>query len=128
MSNSFVTPWTVAHQVPLSMQFTRQEYWSGLPFPSPEDLPNPEIKRMSPALVDGFFTTKPLGKTHYISYRYIIYWFIIFKGYSSFIVIIKYWLNSPCYTIYSSNLLYLVVCMSYSPPTCCPSSLSSLHC
>ena len=47
MSNS-VTPWTVACQAPLSMGFSRQEYWGGLPFPSPEDLPNPGIKPMSP--------------------------------------------------------------------------------
>ena len=45
-----VTPWTVAHQTPLSMAFFRQEYWSGLPFPSPGDLPNPGIKPRSPAL------------------------------------------------------------------------------
>ena len=58
----FVTPWTVVHQAPLSMGFSRQEYWSGLPFPSPGDLPNPGIKHtspMSPALVHGFFTTEP---------------------------------------------------------------------
>ena len=42
--------WTVAHQTPLSMGFSRQEYWSGLPFPSPEDLPDPGIKLGSPAL------------------------------------------------------------------------------
>ena len=54
----FVTPWTVARQAPLSMGFPRQEYWSGLPCPPP---PNPGIKSMpltSPALADGFFTTK----------------------------------------------------------------------
>ena len=45
-----MTPWTVAHQVPLSMEFSRQEYWSGLPFPSPEDLLNPGIKPRSPTL------------------------------------------------------------------------------
>ena len=45
----FVTPWTAARQVPLSMGFFRQEYWSGLPFPSPEDLPNPGIELGSPA-------------------------------------------------------------------------------
>ena len=44
----FVTPWTVAHQVPLSMEFPRQEYWSGLPFPSSGDLPSPGIKPRSP--------------------------------------------------------------------------------
>ena len=46
----FVTPWTVAHQGPLSMEFSRQEYWSRLPFPSPGDLPNPGIEPASPAL------------------------------------------------------------------------------
>ena len=46
----FVTPWTVARQAPLSMGFSRQEYWSGLPFPSPGDLPNPGIEPGSPAL------------------------------------------------------------------------------
>ena len=45
----FVTTWTVALQAPLSMEFSRQEYWSGLPFPSPEKLPNPGIKPWSPA-------------------------------------------------------------------------------
>ena len=62
MSDSFVTPWTAALQAPLSMGFPRQEYWSGLPFPSPGDLPNPGIKPMSPALAGGFFTTEPPGK------------------------------------------------------------------
>ena len=54
----FVTPWTVAHHAPLSMEFSRQEYWSGLPFPTPGDLPNPESKPTSPAffvLAGGFF-------------------------------------------------------------------------
>ena len=46
----FVTTWTVAHHAPLSMGLSRQEYWSGLPFPSPEDLPDPGIKPRSPAL------------------------------------------------------------------------------
>ena len=56
----FGTLWTVARQAPLSMGFPRQEYWSGLPCPSPGDLPDPGIKPtslMSPALADGFFTT-----------------------------------------------------------------------
>ena len=47
----FVTPWTVAHQAPWSMGFSRHEYWSGLPFPSAGDLPNPEIKPRSPTLL-----------------------------------------------------------------------------
>ena len=62
MSYSFATPRTVAYQAPLSMGFPKQEYWSGLPFPSPRDLPDPGIKPMSPALAGGFFTTELPGK------------------------------------------------------------------
>ena len=61
----FVTRWTVAHQASLSMGFSRQEYWSGLPFPTPGDLPDPGIKPtslMSPALADRFFTTSATGE------------------------------------------------------------------
>ena len=58
----FATPWTVAHQAPLSMGFSRQEYWSRLPFPPPGDLPNPGIKSTSPILAGGFFTAEPPGK------------------------------------------------------------------
>ena len=53
----FVTAWTVARQVPLSPELTRQEYWSGLPFPTPGDPPDPGIEPMSPALASRFFTT-----------------------------------------------------------------------
>ena len=58
----FATPWTVARQAPLSMGFSRQEYWSGLPFPSPGDLPNPGIEPESPALAGRFFTTSATWK------------------------------------------------------------------
>ena len=58
----FVTPWTVAQQAPLSMEFPRQEYWSGLSFPTLEGLADPGIESMCPALAGGFFTTEPLGK------------------------------------------------------------------
>ena len=50
MSDSFVTPWTIVCQAPLAMRFSREEYWSGLPFPSSGDLPNPGIEIMSSAL------------------------------------------------------------------------------
>ena len=62
MSNSIVTLWTIAHQAPLSMGFPRQEYCSGLPFPSPRDLPDPGIEPVASALATGFFTTEPPGK------------------------------------------------------------------
>ena len=58
----FVTPWTVAYQTPPSMGFSRQEYWSGLPFPSPGDLPNPGIKPGSPALQTDTLLSEPPGK------------------------------------------------------------------
>ena len=58
----FATPWTVAHQAPSSMGFSRQEYWSGLPFPSPGDLPDPGIKPTSPALQADALTSVPPGK------------------------------------------------------------------
>ena len=52
----FMTPWTVAHQAPLSMRFSRQEHWSGEPWPPPGDLPDPGIELASPALAGWFFT------------------------------------------------------------------------
>ena len=58
----FVTPWTVVRQAPLSMRFSRQEYWSGKPFPPPGDLPNPGIQLGSPALQADSLPTKPPGK------------------------------------------------------------------
>ena len=58
----FTTPWTVARQAPLSLGFPRQEYWSGLPFPSPGDLPNSGIKPASPALAGNSSPLGPPGK------------------------------------------------------------------
>ena len=55
----FATLWTVALQAPLSIEFFRKEYWSGLPFPTPKDLPDSGIKPASFAVVGGFFTTAP---------------------------------------------------------------------
>ena len=57
----FATPWTTAHQAPPSPGVSRQEDWSGLPSPSPGDLPDPETKLMSPALADRFLTAEPPG-------------------------------------------------------------------
>ena len=63
----FATSWTVALQTPLSMGFSRQEYWSGLPFPSPGDLPNPGIKPQSPALQTGALPSEPPGKPWWLA-------------------------------------------------------------
>ena len=63
----FATPWTAAYQAPLSMGFSRQEYWSELSFPSPEELPNPGIEPaslISPALSGRFFITTVIPKAH----------------------------------------------------------------
>ena len=65
----FETPQTVAHQAPLSMGFSRQEYWSRLPFPPPGDLPDPEFQPTSlasPALASGIFTTAPPGNPSHL--------------------------------------------------------------
>ena len=59
----FGTPWTVAYQATQSMEFSSQEYWSGLPFPSPGDLPNPGIEPGSPALQADALPSEPPGKT-----------------------------------------------------------------
>ena len=75
----FATPWTVARQAPLSMGFPRQEYWNGLPFPLPGDLPDPGIEPTSPAQAGGFFTAEPPGKpVHWFN---LVSWYIYF-GYS----------------------------------------------
>ena len=58
----FATPWTIAHHAPLSMGFSRQEYWSGLPFPSPGDLPDTGIEPRSPALQADTLPSEPPGK------------------------------------------------------------------
>ena len=72
----FATPWTVAHQASLSMEFSRQEYWSGLTCPSPGDLPNPGIKPeslTSPQLAGGFFIARTTWKAHIRSLLIIFY-------------------------------------------------------
>ena len=76
MFDSDATLWTVAHQVPLSMGFPRQEYWNELPFPPPGDLPDPGIKFMpfaSPALAGRFYITESPGKPYVqLHFSYIL--------------------------------------------------------
>ena len=74
MSNYFVTPWAIAHQTPLFMGFPWQEYWSGLPFPSPEDLPDLGIEPGSPGLGADALTSEPPGKPGF-TFRFMIYLF-----------------------------------------------------
>ena len=84
-----MTPRTVALQAPLSMGFSRQEFWNGLSFPSPGDLPKPEIKPMSlasPALGGGFFTTEPPGKSWAHLCDFVFTLIISLKALSPYIV------------------------------------------
>ena len=67
----FVTPWTIAYQAPWSMGFSRQEYWSGLPFPSPGDLPDPGIKPGSPTLQADALPSEPPGS--FIPYSHFFF-------------------------------------------------------
>ena len=68
----FATPWTVAYQASLSMESSRQEQWSGLPFPSPGDLPDPGIEPGSPALEADTLTSEPPGKSNFIKHSQIL--------------------------------------------------------
>ena len=65
VSNYFVASWTVARQAPLSVEFSRQEYWSGVPFPPPGDLPDPGIEPAYPALTGRIFTPEPPGNLNH---------------------------------------------------------------
>ena len=67
----FATPWTVAYQAPPSMGFSRQEYWSGLPFPSPGDVPDPGIEPRSPEFQADALTSEPPGKPEFTMLAHI---------------------------------------------------------
>ena len=71
----------VAHQAPPSMGFSRQEYWSGLPFPSPGDLPDPGIERRPPALQAGSLPSEPGGETVHLKTVKMVYWGVILLSY-----------------------------------------------
>ena len=79
VSDSFATPWAVAHKAPLSIGFPRQDYWSGLPFPSPADLPDLGIKPVSPALAGRFFTAEPPGKSPILPFFFYQFFFFFNK-------------------------------------------------
>ena len=72
VSDSLLPPWTVDHQAPQFMEISKQEYWNGLPFPSPQNLPYPGIELTSPALSGRFFTRETPGKPSFIPiYNYL---------------------------------------------------------
>ena len=104
----FATPWPVAHQAPLSVAFPREEYWSGLPFPSPGDLPGSGIKPISPVLQVDFFYHCAAREAHIYTYNIYVY-----------IILFHYWLlqdieYSPlCYPVGLCwlSVLYIIVCI-----------------
>ena len=96
---TLATPWTVARQAPLSVGFPRQEYWSGLPFHSPGDLPNPGIESVSPALAGRFFTTKPHGKPLQLL---VVPGILCLWQHNSISTSIFTWLTSHCDHVFSS--------------------------
>ena len=95
VSNS-VSPWTAAHQVPLSVGFSRQEYWNGLPFPSPGDLPQPGIEPGSPALQVDFLPSKPPGK----SISILFYYYYLFIYLFIFNLLVFYFFNFKIFNSY----------------------------
>ena len=86
----FATPWTVAYQGPLSMEFSIQEHWSGLPFPSPGDLPHPGIEPRSPALWADALPSEPPGK-HLCRSLFAVHLFSLMKRVQIFCSVLKNW-------------------------------------
>ena len=104
--DSFATPWTVACQAPWPVEFLRQEYWSGFPFPSSGNLSYWEMEPASPALVGIFFTTEPPGRNSwepwifswkrslYLSTLFLISWSISwFPSFSKLSIFIAWWIS-----------------------------------
>ena len=95
------TPWTVTHQAPLSKGFSRQEYWSGLPCPSPGNLPNPGIEPVSPALQANSSPSEPPGKPLFYG------WMMFYCRYVPHFLI-------PSYTDRHMGCLYILVAVNNS--------------
>ena len=109
----FATPWTVAYQAPSSMGFSRQEYWSGLPFPSPGDLPNPGIEPGSPALRADALASEPPGKPLNRNWHWKMIWVqneLLFPQATeiSWLLFTEVTLSWPiCHCVYFGHLWYL---------------------
>ena len=103
------TPWTVAHQAPLSMEFSRQEYWSRLPYPPPGDFPNPKMESTfpaSPVLAGRFFTSELLGKPPFFNIHSYVIRFLASDSRCIFEVISKCKENIHSSLRYCVTLLY----------------------
>ena len=97
----FVTSWTAAHQAPLPMGLSRQEYWGGLPFPSAGDVPHPGLEPgspTSPALAGGFFTAEPPGKSIFIMTCVFFFLFFIVVGF------VIHWNETHITCVFNCNL------------------------
>ena len=108
MVDSFLTPWSADHQAPLSMGFTRQEYWSGLLLPSLGDHSDPGIKPPSPALAGTFITTEPPGMPkecalYIVKYSFCIYWYdhthLIYSLLMTWIILIFKCVTNPAFLV-----------------------------
>ena len=111
MPDSFATPWTVACQAPLSMSFSRQEYWGGLLFASPGDLPNPGIKPASPAMAGRFVNTESSGQHIYIV--------VLYQMLSPYSLLQNTECSSLCHTIGPCCLSFYTCLVTQSCPTLC---------
>ena len=109
----FAASWAIDHQAPLSMGFVRQEYWGGLPFPHPGDLPDSGIESVSPvasALAGRFFTTEPPEKPQLCNYVTAMqfYFFFFNKGYIDDFYL-HFYFNKPFQLIHQTLILILFV-------------------
>ena len=114
-----MTPWTLAHQAPLSMELSRQEHWSGLPFPSRGDFSNPGINSRSSTLRADSLLSEPPGKPIYILFQVLFHYRLLRD--------IEY--SSLCYRVDPCwfSVLCIIVCICESqPPYLFPPSLSPL--
>ena len=119
----FKTPWTVAYQAPLSMGFSRQEYWSGLSFPSTGDLPNPGIEPRSPALQTDGLPSEPPGKPTYLSHGKYHQFLCFYYGSESFIILFA---EFSCTQNLSVGFPRFI-CSLFFPSLLCPWILSSVY-
>ena len=137
----FVTPWTVAHQAPLSMGLPRQEYWSGLPCPSPGDIPDPEIEPTSlfPALAGGFFTTSSTWEASgdpiqdaIFTHQKVLPFCFQFKsafglGWYGIIFCLRLFLSLPISIFFLSQTLFPNVLTNFLKPAISPELFRAYH-
>ena len=120
----FATPWVVAYQAPMSMGFSRQEYWSGLPFPSPGYLPDPGIEPRSATLEADTLTSEPPREAHYHIMTPFIPNYPMRSALSevNVVTLAFFWLVSMVYSFPSFYFLFLLAtesCLTFCDPMDC---------